>query len=353
MGRNPKFDKIVEWSIEQIRNGKYSPGERFCSENELSDFFSLSRQTVRYAMSILEEQKYIRKVRGSGTYICDNLPCINPKTMNIGVISTYFDDYIFPGIIRGIEDVLSANGYAMQFAMTNNKATRECRTLTHLLKTGVDGLIIEPTKSGLPNRNIKMYEDINVPVVFFNSDYPSLTYPYISLNDVEAGHIAVKHLFNRGHKRIAGIFLHNDLQGHRRYLGYLNAHYEMKIDADDENVIWYSTEDLQSLFRNSERILARIGDCTAVLCYNDQLAVRFIEMLRANGIRVPDDISVIGIDNSELSAMCDPPLTTIAHPLDRLGRCAAETLISMINGQKGQSILFDASLIERKSVLQK
>ena len=118
----------------------------------------------------------------------------------------------------------------------------------------------------------------------------------------------------------------------------------------ENNILWFSTGEEQELFGNPGPLVNRLRDSTAVLCYNDQIAIRLIEFLRARGKRVPEDISVIGIDNCEVSGICDPPLTTFSHPKRELGIRAAETLVRMISGEKEPSFLYGPRLVERGSV---
>ena len=174
--------------------------------------------------------------------------------------------------------------------------------------------------------------------------------PYIGLDDEQAGLRATRYLLGKGHIRIAGIFLLSDLQGHQRYLGYLKALVEAGIELRDENILWYTTEDRPFLLNGSDVLLSRLGDCTAVLCYNDQLAIQLMDYLRRQGRRVPEDISVISIDNCDMAAMCDPPLTTMAHPMQQLGEAAARSLLAMIGGAVGETVLFPPQIVERESV---
>ncbi|MFV0401086.1 MAG: GntR family transcriptional regulator [Oscillospiraceae bacterium] len=353
MAKSPKYVEIIRWCREQIDGGAYRPGDRFLSEKELGDRFDISRQTVRHALDLLENDGVIRRVRGSGTFIADGNTAPGRKTMTVGVVSTYLDDYIFPSILQGIESVLTQEGYAIHLASTYNKAVNEARALQAMMDNGVDGLIVEPTKSGLPSINMELYRQIQlrrIPLVFFNAYYPALTLPYVALDDEQAGLLAARHLIRSGHKKVAGIFLLDDIQGHLRYSGYTKAIAEAGMDLMEDRNIWYTTEDKPYLFTRPEYLLSRLGDSTGVFCYNDQLAFQLIAFLRSQGLRVPQDISVIGIDNSDMASLSEPPLTTIAHPMRELGVATAELLTKMLGGGLGKTRLFPPELIVRGSV---
>ena len=350
----PKYVMLTKWIKDQIISGNSSYGEKFYSENELSQMFSISRQTVRQAVGQLNAQGYLERRQGSGTYVIYEPRTMREKTMNIAVISTYLDDYIFANIIKGIERMLTRNRYSMQLTFTHNRVEKEARALESMLEKDIDGLIIEPTKSGLPNPNKKLYNEIkrkNIPVVFFNARYPDMDYPCISMDDRMAGYLVTKYLADAGHRKIAAMFQSDDMQGHLRYSGYLEALSSSGLDIKSDRILWYTTEHKKYLFNNPEAILNRIKGATGIVCYNDQLASNMIKFLKENGIKVSEDLSVISIDNADIASMCDVPLTTAAHPMQMLGETAANNLLKLIDDPYfDASCSFCPKIIERESV---
>ena len=353
----PKYLEIVNWIQAKIENGELKSGNKLYSENELSEMFHISRQTVRHAIDVLEQRKLVMRIQGSGTYISgtDSFGATTEKTMNIAVISTYVDSYIFPNIIKGIEKVLSKADYMVQIAFTNNKIERERDIIQNILeKNNIDGLIVEATKSALPNPNIMFYQQImnrGIPVIFFNSYYPALSVPHVALNDKLMGKKVTKYLIDKGHKKIAAIFKADDGQGHQRYAGYVEAMLEADIKLNDTNIIWLDTEYIRDLKDEKKQILTRIDGCTAVFCYNDEIAFLLEEICQKEGIQIPEDLSIIGIDNSELAELCDTPLTSISHPMEKLGTKVAENLIHLIeNPSFNATYEFDSEIVTRRSV---
>lgn len=353
----PKYMNIVEWTIKQITSGTFSPGDRFHSEAMLGQKFGFSRQTVRRALEALEQEGYITRKQGSGSYISSTLPLARrssalpaASSMTVGIISTHLDDYIFPGIIRGIAGVLAADGFAVQLASTNNLVAGESRALHLMLENHLAGLIVEPTKSGLPCFNLHLYHAIaqrGIPLVFIDSCHPEVSAPYVAMDDEQAGYIATAHLIAMGHKHIAGVFSHSNRQGHMRYLGYAKALVAHGFSIDEERVHWYSKENMEEILHGS-RLLASLLTCTAALCFNDQLALVLLDLFKKNGWHVPSDLSLVGIDDSELAKMNG--LTSIVHPVERLGETSAKLLLSMIHGAAGKNILLPPQLITRGSV---
>ena len=155
-----KYLNIVEWAKEYIKTNHLHEGAKFYSEKELCDIHGVSRQTVRQALMTLENENIIVRRRGSGTFIKSAAKTTVPSNITVGVISTYFSDYIFPSIVTGIEKVLKENDVVMQLSITHNQVADETRALKTMLSQDVNGLIIEPSKSALPNPNMALYEKI-------------------------------------------------------------------------------------------------------------------------------------------------------------------------------------------------
>ncbi|WP_242875648.1 GntR family transcriptional regulator [Anaerobium acetethylicum] len=351
----PKYLLIVNWVKEQLEKNNLKPGDKLNSENELSSMFGVSRQTVRHAVSMLEQEKILDRRRGSGTYICEPEVRKKSKTMNVAVVTTYIDDYIFPTIIKEIERAMSKAGYTVQIAFTHNHIERESAVLQNILdRDMVDGIIIEPTKSGIPKPNLELYEEIrrrHLPAIFINSYYPKIRIPHVSLDDQAAGYEAARYLLEAGHEKIAGIFKSDDIQGHLRYSGYTKGLLEAGLKIHDENVLWIDTEDIRNMEADRNRILRRLEGCTACLCYNDEVAFEVVKICQKEGIRVPEDMSVIGIDNSDLATHCEVPLTSIELPAQDLGRLAAENLIKLMEDSSFDAgFEFVPKIVERNSV---
>lgn len=352
-----KYMDIVEWTIDQIAANAFRPKDKFLSESALGERFACSRQTVRRALEVLEQQGHITRFQGSGTYISPdksevkhNSSSNEDLSMTVGLVSTYMDNYIFPSIIRGIEGIFSANGFAIHLVSTNNQVAGETRALQLMLDRKLDGLIVEPTRSAFPCVNLDLYHTITrkgIPLVFIDSYYPELSSPYVALDDEKAGYEATRYLIEMGHRDISGVFPHSHRQGHLRYLGYLKAHAEHGLSIRDDLVCWHSRENAQQIL-HSDQFLDQLSRSTAALCYNDATAQTVIDFLRQNGRSVPKDLSVIGIDNSELAKVT--ALTSVAHPAELLGEAAAKLLLSMINGAEGKTILFPPKLVIRDSV---
>ncbi len=351
-----KYLAIVDWIKNYIVSEHLQPNDRFLSEKELCAIHSVSRQTVRQALKCLESDGVICRVRGSGTFVKNGISNGSASSKRVGVVSTYFSDYIFPQIVTGIESVLNSSGIAMQLAITHNQVCEEAQALKTMISNGVDGLIVEPSKSALPNPNMDLYQEIrrnNIPLVFFNAKYPWADFPYAAMNDDSAGQIVTDYLFDCGHKQISGIFALDDIQGHKRYGGFMRSCLAHNVRTAEKNVLWFATSERAAIFQHQQkRLIELLVNSTAVVCYNDKLAVDLLRFCREHDISVPDSLSVVGIDDSKYSTICDVPLTTVRHPHQLLGEVAAKMLIDQMTDPDTQQkdVIFVPDLVIRDSV---
>ncbi|MCI1945900.1 GntR family transcriptional regulator [Clostridium luticellarii] len=348
-------EKIINWAI----NGKYKPHEKIPTESEMMDLFQVSRHTIRRALSDLSSENYLYRIQGSGIYMSDfkQNESYLKKYKNVGVLTTYISNYIFPDIIGGIEDTLYDNSYSLLLSSTRNNMMFENRNLNNLLAHKVDGIIIEPTKSAYQNPNMGYLNNLieqNVPFITINSAYPQIEVPSLCVNDFKGGQIAAECFFNLGHKNIMGIFKVDDLQGVYRMNGFISECQKNDVLLDQDQIITYLSEETDSVLPGKiKRVINKNEHPTGVFCYNDEIAFMVVNIAHSLDLKVPEDISVIGFDDSQISKIMNPRLTTITHPKQRMGIDAAKLIIKLVNNNnkfsKSDSILYEPELIVRDS----
>jgi len=337
----PKYQLILDDFKSYILSGTYKAGERIPSENALQTSYNVSRQTVRKAILELTNEGYLRREKGSGTYVSSQHRTrtgARASNKTIGVVTTYISDYIFPSIIRGIESRLNEDNYSLLLASTNNNVTQEKKALEMMLSYGVDGLIVEPTKSNLFNPNISYYlsfKEQEVPLAMINAYYEELEIPFFCLDDVLSSYLATRELIAKGHTQIGIIAKMDDLQGKYRMKGFIKALGEAKLRFGQEHVLSFDTETKQDLPVNLEAYLNDNRDeLTAIVCYNDEVALEVLNACRLLGISIPDELSIIGQDNAYTAKGAYLKLTTLTHPQEQMGRDAADWIIKSLQGKK-------------------
>jgi len=345
----PKYQHIATALQDEIKSGQLAEGMMLPTEEELTQRFSVSRQTVRQALAMLVDAGLIVKQRGSGSRVrAQQLP---PRSGNIAIIATYISDYIFPGILREAQSVFAANQYSAILSATRNSVYHERQILQDLLNKPIDGILVEGTKTALPNPNLDLYQKLtqrNIPIVFFNGFYANLPDSVsVYADNFGGGYELVQHLLQKGHAAIAGIFKSDDIQGHERYAGYITALRDADRMMPDGSVFWYSTETRETLF--TEELARKIAECSAVVCYNDEIAFRLIPFLMQHDIRVPQDVAVVSFDNSSLSELSPVKITSLSYGGQSIGHIAAETLLDRIAGKPAESRTLRWTLIEKDS----
>lgn len=339
MNNTVKYIKIFEFYKSKILKGEMLPEEKLPTEQEIGELFSVSRHTVRQSILELEKQGYIYREKSKGAYVNNIDKAKKNQSKVVIVITTYISEYIFPFLIKGIQEVLSENGYDILLLNTNNEKEKEKEQLKKLLDYDVVGAIIEPTASALGNTNLEYYKKIdknNIPYLMINATYDMKKQSYVIMDDEKGGYILCDYLIKLGHKKIAGIFKEDDIQGLERKKGYLKALKENKIPIDSTIIGEFKTyEEDFYVYAFTRNLLNRADRPTAIICYNDKIALKVIKVAKEFNLRVPEDLSIVGYDNDEnISAVLDNGITTIKHPKEEMGKKAAEMLLSLINKEK-------------------
>ena len=355
-----KYQQVKNNIKRWILDGHVDGEGRIPSENVMSELFGVSRQTIRQATGELVNEGWLHRQQGRGTFaVAGVMRTANVQLahLRIGVITTYLVDYIFPHIIKGIESSLVSQGHSLSLYSTGNDVRTERRALEMALRQGVDGLIIEPTKSTHPNPNIDLYllmEQRNIAFVMLHSSYVELNASVVSLDDARGAYLATSHLFELGHRIVGAIFKSDDAQGRARFRGFVKAHQDHHVPIQGKLIKTYATEDKESVVeRFAEEALHEEVAPTAVVCYNDDIAMTLILRSRELGLDVPRDISVTGFDDSALADNGFVQLTTIRHPKQEMGEAAAQMLLDLLRNKDTMWVprehVFEAKLIVRSS----
>lgn len=355
----PKYLQLKDEILAWFDAGRYRAGDQMPTEHEIAEQYGVSRQTVRQTFGELEREGRIYRVQGKGTFV--SVPPAAPAlegpaaVKTVGLVTTYISDYIFPHIVRGAEAVLRERGYRMLLSSTDNDKREEKLSLEQMRSEPLSGLIVEPTRSAESNSNLGLYLALDynrIPYVMINERYPELSCPVIKVNDEGGTFQATDHLIRLGHRRLAGFFKVDDLQGVNRLKGFLRAHQEHGVALAPEAVVHYTTETkAHEPYRAAMALLERPDRPTAFVCYNDELAVKLLEAIRQAGLRVPEQVSIVGFDDSAYATATEVKLTTLTHPKFEMGALAAEWIIGMIEGRPLAQLehIFEPELIVRDS----
>lgn len=351
-----KYKLLAELLRENLLQNGEKAGYKFPTEAELCQRYHMSRQTVRHALQLLAEQGLVEKRHGSGTYSTGKAA---GDTHQIAVLATFPDDYIFPVILRDVQDVLAGCGYSTTVYATENHVSTEREILQKLLEQSFSGLLVEGTKTALPNPNAGLYQQLQseqVPIVFLHGCYTELNgVPCVLDDNYGGGYQLANYLISKGHHQIGGIFKSDDVQGLQRYHGTISAIRDAGLPIYDSAFSWYDTQARYEMMKQhniqflQNYILNRLQEATAVVCYNDEIACLLIRELQNMGRRVPNDVAVVSFDNSFYCHLGSIHITSLRHKNSRMGRTAAEMLVQLIRNGRTSSRTLSWELVPRSS----
>ncbi|AGB41681.1 transcriptional regulator [Halobacteroides halobius DSM 5150] len=357
----PKYVKIRNKIKESINQGQIKPGDKLPTENELTKKYDASRHTVRKALNILNQEGLLNKKQGVGTFLKENTKV---KTGNIGFISISLHDYIFADILNGVDNIFHEEGYQILLGNSKDSQLREKEILEKFLEKNIDGLIIEPAKSAHDYQNMALLErfvDNYIPVVILDSKFRNDKFNYITVNDEKGGYLATEFFLDKGHNNVAIIYKELHKPSINRFQGYKKALEEREIPVYNDYVKKYHISEFEKREKFEEEIFDLTKELmeyqeppTAIFCFNDQIAILVKEILNDLELEVPQDISIIGFDNSDLVRLNNISITSIDHPKEKAGEKAAKIILENIEGSTSQfneNIVFTPKLIKRESVL--
>ncbi len=272
------------------------------------------------------------------------------STLTIGVLIPDLSNPFFASLARSIEDRGHHLGYNIMICSTDYDPDKELKYITLLKRKSVDGIILV---SGF--EQTKMIADLisqGMPTVVVAREIPSLEVDTVSIDNFLGGFQAAKHLLSLGHKKTAVIT--RDLWSNReRVRGFKQALQEEGIELEQD--IKYATD---SSLENGRELACQLLESpdrpTAIFACDDPLAIGAVVAAREFGLSVPDQLSVIGFDDTIWAKVCFPPLTTIAQPLYDIGSAGMDLLVQEIKGQKSnkQRIILLPKLVIRESTMQ-
>lgn len=326
----PLYYQLKEEIKQLIEDGIIKPGEKLLSETEMVQKYDIGRLTIREALSQLVNEGYLAKQHGRGTF-CKGVPTRSTQ-LNIDVLLNTTDNYFIPYYVRGINEVLVSHNANFLVHDTRNDINHIGTLLEKILEKGTSGVIIQPStkEEELPEYLFDLFRRFRlkgIPYFMIDSCYKGIESSYAIMDEVRGGYISTEYLVKLGHKRIGGIFRQGVRDSEYRKEGLFQALKSYHLEISPEWIL----EDNEKLADKIEVLMHGKTRITALVCYNDEIALKCLRIMEKIGIRVPDDLSVMGYDDSFIAETANVPLTTISHPKEKMARLAAEKLIEIIN----------------------
>jgi DNA-binding LacI/PurR family transcriptional regulator len=255
------------------------------------------------------------------------------RTQMLGLVVTTLDDPHISSVVQTIESAAHEHGYAVVLASANDAPEREIAAVEMLQSRRVDGVIVTSSRVGALYQ--ERLEKLSVPVVLINSlaqDRGQNTFS-VGVDNHHGGYLATNHLIQRGHRRIAYVASPSDRNDSaERMAGYRDALAGAGVEFDPSLVV-QGTARAGGGQQALSRLLSLDNWPSAAFCYNDMTAIGLIDAARAAGLSLPQDLAIVGFDDIAFAQFAHPPLTTIAQPVDRLGRGAVQMVLDLLSDE--------------------
>jgi DNA-binding LacI/PurR family transcriptional regulator len=273
------------------------------------------------------------------------------RTYTLGLISGDFSDIWFAHIATGAEKVAREHGYYFFLGNSNLAPEDESGILRLITQRHVEGVLFVCSNYENEIDHLSQLREYGVPIVTVGYLWPEIGFPMIDVDNIGGGRKATEHLIGLGHKHIAMITGPTKWKAvHDRTEGYLQALHTAGIPVD-RTIMCGGGWEYRSGYENTRALLEKGKPFTAIFAHNDRIARGALQALFEAGLRVPDDVSIIGYDDTAEAEFSDPPLTTINQPMTGVGEAATRFLIQMIEDPAvpSKQVLFNTTLVIRSS----
>ena len=276
----------------------------------------------------------------------------NKKTFTIGVIVPEIVHYFFSSVISGIEDAAYDSNYQVILCQSNERYANEVRNIKTLAKSQVDGILISYSKETRDFTHIESVRSKGVPVVFYDRSNENLELDSVIVDDFSGAYQAAEQLIKIGCKRIAHFKgpLHMELYL-ARLNGYLKALEHHGVEIDEKLII--DADSFKGGYKATCKLLEQGINFDGAFAVNDLTAVGIMKAVKSKGLRIPEDVAVVGFgDDATLSEMVDPSLSSVVQPGFEMGKEATRLLLQIIDGKATdlpQQIKLSTKLKIRKS----
>jgi DNA-binding LacI/PurR family transcriptional regulator len=302
--------------------------------------------TAKRIQQIANEQGY------SASAVARSL--VTRKTETIGVVVTSIADPFNGEVVEGLEEAANQSGYSVILATSQAEPEREMAVVRSFRERRVDGIVVASSRVG--SLYASALGEMAIPIVLLNNQSSGTFAHAVTIDNIDGGLQATKHLIRLGHVRIAYLGDRLGFQSDsERFAGYRKALKQARIRFE-ANLLERGDGKIPGA-RDAARKLLALGPevrPTAVFCYNDMSALGLMQAADTAGLRIPQDLSVVGFDDLFFAGQLRPPLTTYRQPKRAIGRKAMEQLLALLRGQPTSSAttLIKGELVVRESTAE-
>lgn len=278
------------------------------------------------------------------------------KSNIIGVVVPFIDRAFFGSIIRGIEDEASKKGYGIIVCQTYDNPETEKRALETLLRLQVDGILASVAQNQANLKTYKKVKEEGILLIFFDRILDQLQVSTILIDDFKGGYIATKHLIDQGCKKIAHFAGDQNLNIYRERLnGYKRALEDANIPLNKDWILECASD--VELGKAKAEILFSLPETPdSIFSSSDFAALGAMQILKSKGVKIPQEVALVGFANEPFTSFIDPSLTTIDQHTREMGKLSAKTFLEEIENQKiklVKQVVLQPEIIVRASSLRR
>lgn len=295
----------------------------------LHDHPSISAKTKQNVLLLAEKYSYQPNLLA--------LSLLNKKSGIIGILVPEITSYFFATVISGVQDMVSSAGYKLLICQSDESFEEEKKLLQDMALLRVDGVLISPTFRTKSYEHFEKLKKTGIPLVIFDRDSPGFEADKVLVDSYDGAYQAVEYLIKVGCQRIAHIAGPIAIPTFKQRLdGYLNAHYDNNIPIHSELIVYSNGFSSDDGVEAARQLMARNEKFDAIFAVNDAVAIGTTHILRENGYRVPDDISLVGFDDESYAQYYFPSLSTVWQPVYELGMLSAKILLDRFANREHQ-----------------
>jgi len=273
---------------------------------------------------------------------------VTKRTATIGLVVTTIADPFIAEVVQGIEETALDQGYSVILCDCNSEPERELNCVRALREKRVDSIVV--TSSRVGNLYVPLLVELEVPIVLINNQHDSQYVYSVRSDDLLGGRLAGDYLGSLGHRRVAYIEGPPGARASQQRLAGCRQALEKSGGSIPDEWVLSGNGRAEGGRNAAEFLCGRTEQPTAVLCYNDMTAIGAIKTIRAAGLRIPEDMSIIGYDDITFASLVEPSLTTIAQAKYALGESAMRLALDLLSGQaRAIDRVLTPVLVERQS----
>lgn len=311
----------------------------------LKDHHSISEKTIKKVKKTAEEMGYRPNTLAASLR--------SNKTKTIGVLISRINRPFISSLISGIEIAAQKGGYNVIITQSHDSYQDEVNNAKTLYNSRVSGVICSLAMETIDTSHFQQFIDKNIPLVFVDRVPKDFDTYRVMIDNYSAGYKATKHLIEQGCKRIAhfaGSQFRNIYSERKR--GYIDALKHYNLPIDESLIVYFTTMSFHEGEKATNNLLDMQNPPDGIFSSNDTTAVSAIQCAKKRGVKIPQELAVIGFNNDPISQIIDPGLSTITHPAVKMGQTAAEKILSHLKDPSNKDEITEITFLNTEVLVR-